>query len=159
MTNHQTQIIYQQISVITQSLTILNSYYHWTGKHLIDTNGTDKEIAARLFHADFPVLSHTNADDPIFNYGNQMALSLWEIDWDELIKLPSRKSAEPIEQAERDRIIKNCQEQGICNYQVVRISTKGQRFFIPDGILWNLLDEHQQLCGQAATFSTWEMLN
>jgi MEKHLA domain len=159
MTTNYNLPIYQQESVIKQSLIIIKSYRHWTGKDLIDTSGTDQEIAERLFKAHFPVLSHTNVADPIFNYGNKIALELWELDWTEFTQLPSRKSAEPIEQTERDRILKTCKEKGICNWSGVRISSTGKRYLISNGLLWNLLDENQQFCGQSATYYPWENLN
>ncbi len=41
------------------------------------------------------VASNSNDADRIFTYVNQMALRLFELDWDTLMTTPSRKSAEP----------------------------------------------------------------
>lgn len=46
----------------------------------------------------------------------------------------------------------------IRNYRGIRISSTGQRFWIEDVILWDVLDENYQRCGQAATFSDWKLV-
>ncbi|MEI2783150.1 MAG: MEKHLA domain-containing protein [Candidatus Competibacter sp.] len=40
----------------------------------------------------------------------------------------------------------------------MRISKSGRRFRIRDALLWNLLDETGQPCGQAALFGDWQFL-
>ena len=158
MTN-ESQLIWQQPEVITQSQRIINSFYHWFKKDLIDTTGTDLEISERLFKADFFVASHTNQPEPIFNYGNNLALQVWEVNWETLIKLPSRYTAEQIVQEKRDRILQSCKNNGFSTWEGVRISSTGKRYLITNGLLWNLLDENNQFCGQAATFNQWKLLD
>ena len=115
--------------------------------------------ARQLFEAPFVVVSHGTQPDPIFNYGNQTALRLWELDWPQFTQLPSRCSAEPLAQADRDRLLQQAKAQGfINNYAGVRISSTGKRFRIQNVILWDVLDEAGTCCGQAATFDRWEML-
>ena len=46
-----------------------------------------------------------NEADPVFCYANRTAQRLWGLTWDEFIRLPSRHSAEPLVQAERDRLL------------------------------------------------------
>lgn len=149
---------WKQADVIVQSKRILSSFKHWTGKRLLEIEVTSEELAEALFMAPFPVASHGTEADPIYNYGNRLALELWQLDWDNFIKMPSRNSAERLEQTERQRLLKETQAKGICNWQGVRISSKGQRFFVRDGLIWNLLDEQNQICGQAATYSQWEFI-
>ncbi len=158
MTN-ESQLIWQKPEVITQSLRIINSFSHWFKKDLINTNGTDLEIAERLFKADVAVLSHTNQQEPIYNYGNGLALQFWELNWESLIKLPSRSTAEAIVQKERDRILQSCKNNGFSTWEGVRISSTGKRYLITNGLLWNLLDENNQFCGQAATYNQWKLLD
>jgi hypothetical protein len=43
-------------------------------------------------------------------------------------------------------------------YGGVRISKSGRRFRVENSIVWNLLDEQDRYCGQAATFSRWTYL-
>ncbi len=115
--------------------------------------------AKALFESPAVILSHGLQDDPIFNYGNRAALDLFEMDWDSLTQLPSRKSAEPLNRAERDRLLEAVASKGfIDDYSGVRISSSGRRFLIPKAIVWNLVDADGKLHGQAATFSQWEYL-
>jgi MEKHLA domain len=84
---------------------LLDSFTHWTGRSLSDPNLPLMEQARRLFYAPFVVLSHNTAADPILNYANQAGLTLFALAWEELITLPSRRTAEPNEQAERARLL------------------------------------------------------
>jgi hypothetical protein len=152
-----TALPWQQPAVIEHSQRLLTSFHHWTGQVLINT--APESLAQRLFEADFVVVSHGTQADPIFNYGNQAALDLWEFDWDSFTQLPSRRSAEPVSQADRDRLLATAQSQGYSrDYRGIRISRSGRRFWIEDVVLWTVLDERQQPCGQAATFSSWRFV-
>lgn len=151
--------IWQQPAVIQQSKLILNSFQHWFGTSLLPTGTDDAEQACHLFEAAFPVFSHNVAPDPIYNYANRMALSLWEVNWEQLLQLPSRYSAEPVAQADRIQLLAETMQRGYRrNAQGVRISATGKRYQIYDFVVWNLQDEQQQFCGQAATFSQWRLL-
>jgi len=105
------------------------------------------------------VASHGREQDPILNYGNQIALDLWQMNWQDFITTPSRLTAEPINQEERQKILSKVTQDGfIDNYQGVRISSTGRRFAIEKAIIWNLVDGDNRPCGQAATFSHWSFL-
>jgi len=61
-----------------------------------------------------------------------------------------------VERKEREQMLAQAKDQGyISNYRGIRISSKGERFLIEDGMIWNVLDEEQRPCGQAATFNHW----
>ena len=157
--SYNPQVLWQQEAVILHSLRLLHSFQHWTGYALIDTNAPPLLVAQRLFEADFVVASHGTEADPIFNYGNSKALELWQLDWEAFTSLPSRCSAEPVAQSERSHKLAGVKNKGyISNFRGIRISSKGNRFCIEDGIIWNILDEEQRLCGQAATFSRWSAI-
>lgn len=135
---------------------LLNSFRRWTGRDLIARFGSKQGEAEALFGAPFVVVSHGTEPDPILNYGNQAALRLWEMDWDRFIRTPSRMTAEPVHQEERRRILAVAQERGyVEGYRGIRISATGRRFLVTDAILWNVLDDHDRLVGQAAMFRTW----
>ena len=120
---------------------------------------TKADLAEQLFYAPFVLLSHNTNQDPIFNYANQQALDLFELDWGKLITLPSRYSAETLHQSERDKLIAQVNAEGfIENYQGVRISSTGKRFKIKKAIVWNLYDDDAIYYGQAACFSQWNFL-
>jgi hypothetical protein len=116
-------------------------------------------LAERLFYAPFVLLSHNTASDPIFNYANAQGLQLFELSWQQLIALPSRASAETINQATREKLMEKVTTQGfITHYHGVRISKTGKRFEIRNAIIWNLTDSSGVYQGQAAYFSDWTFL-
>lgn len=117
-------------------------------------------LAECLYHAPFVLLSHNTEADPIFNYANVQGLKLFEFSWQELITLPSRASAEAINQTARDKIMAQVTAQGfMTGYRGVRISKTGKRFAINNAIIWNLTDTAGVYQGQAACFSDWLFLN
>jgi hypothetical protein len=153
------QFPWRHPATIQHTQRLLTSFHHWTGFSLLDCPGTPETLAQKLFEAPFVVVSHGTQSNPILNYGNQTALNLWEMDWQQFTQTPSRLTAEPIEQADRDRLLQRAREKGyIDDYEGVRISRTGQRFYIRNVILWGVLDEVGNPCGQAATFNQWEML-
>ena len=154
-----TDIIWQHPAWIAQTQLILDSFANLLGRELIDRSGSELEQSQRLYEANFVVVSHNTADDPILNYGNQAALNLWETDRETLLSMPSRKTAEPVHRDERAELLRRVTEDGyIDDYQGIRISATGKRFRIDQAIVWNLTDNSGQPAGQAATFSEWEML-
>ncbi|MEH1818373.1 MAG: MEKHLA domain-containing protein [Nostoc sp.] len=150
---------WQQEAIILHSQYLINSFQHWTRNCLLDANTSEFETAEALFEAPFVLVSHGTEPDPIFNYGNRKALELWELSWEEFTRMPSRKSAEEVVQEERDRLLSEAATKGfINNYSGIRTSSTGKRFYIEDTILWNILDEQNQHCGQAAFFSNWKFI-
>jgi hypothetical protein len=138
---------------------LISSYLYWTGKDLVPAAASAAERARRLFHAPFIVLSHNTDPDPVLNYANQAALTLFELKWEELIRLPSRRTAEPDEQVEREKLLAAVARRGyIDNYWGVRVTSTGRRFMIERATVWNLLDEAGGCYGQAAMFSDWKQL-
>ncbi len=153
------QEIWQQQQIITWSQILLDSFSHLFSSELIARNGTPIEQAKSLFFAPFVVVSHGTEADPILNYGNKIALELWEMNWSDFTQTPSRLTAEPINREERQKMLQQAAKKGyIDNYSGIRISSTGQRFLINQGTIWNLSDQHNNNCGQAATFSQWKMI-
>lgn len=135
------------------------SYRHWLGRDFLNPRLNASEAARFLFAAPFAVLSHDTAKEPIFNYANQTALNLFGMDWESLTRLPSRISAEPVNQAERAKLLETVAAQGyIDHYQGIRIGRHGRRFRIDQAVVWNLLDASGIYRGQAALFHGWEFL-
>lgn len=146
-------------SVIRWNKLLLDSFRRWLGRDLIERKGSPEEQAKALYHAPFVVVAHGMEADPILNYGNKIALGLWELDWERFIKTPSRLTAEPVDQAERARMLAQAQEKGfIDDYKGVRISGTGKRFLVEQAIVWNVVGAEGEQVGQAATFSHWRFL-
>ncbi len=145
--------------LLKHALLLKKSYHRLLLKDLIPDNLSDKKFAKQLFDAPFAVASHDTSSDPIFNYANLKALELFELNWEELILLPSRFSAEPVNQAERERLLSKVTKRGyIDHYEGVRISTTGNRFMIKNAVVWNLNDDQGIYKGQAACFGEWEFI-
>ncbi len=136
-----------------------SSYLHWTGKPNFDEGISHENAVEALFLAPFAVLSHGIGVDPIFNYGNQRALDLFEMSWEEFTVLPSRLSAETVNQKERAKLLEAVTTNGyINNYSGIRIAKSGRRFIIRDATVWNLMTPDGQHYGQAALIRDWEHL-
>jgi hypothetical protein len=81
---------------------------------------------------------------------------LFEVEWRELVTLPSRLSAEPVSQMERARLLEQVTARGfIDDYSGVRIS---RRFLIRRATVWNLIDQTGTYQGQGAMFRDWQRL-
>ncbi|AYG69216.1 MULTISPECIES: MEKHLA domain-containing protein [unclassified Rhizobium] len=107
--------------------------------------------------APFVVVAHNTDADPRFVYANKAAQNCFEYPWDEFVTLPSRLSAELPDRAERQRLLDAVTSNGfISDYRGLRIAKSGRRFWIEDGIVWQLVDRDGNLRGQAATFSKWK---
>jgi len=147
-------------SIVHWSQLLLTSFHRWTGRDLLGREGTPEEQARRLFHVPSVVVSHGTEDDPLLNYGNQAALELWDMTWEQLIGRPSRQTAEPMDRTERARLLRMVEVQGFFDgYRGVRISATGRRFLVEAALVWNILDEQGRRVGQAATFDRWTRLD
>lgn len=145
--------------VIEWTQYLLDNYAHLVKQKLITREGTMQEQAKRLFTIPFIVASHGQQDDPILNYGNQAALELWEMDWEQFTQTPSRLTAEPMNREERARMLDQAKTHGyISDYRGVRISSSGKRFLVERATVWNIKKPDGTPLGQAATFSNWTFL-
>ncbi|MBI3828942.1 MAG: MEKHLA domain-containing protein [Planctomycetes bacterium] len=146
-------------AAIAQSTRILASYRRWLGRDLLPPAASAEESVRALFEAPFVVLAHGTEADPILNYGNRVALELWETDWAALTRMPSRLTAEPALREDRAMLLADVLTKGFSEgYKGVRVSRTGKRFRIERATVWNLLDENGKPAGQAATFNAWVLL-
>lgn len=137
---------------------LMQSYARLFAVPLVTVAEEDSSVQA-LLQAPFALVSHNTASEPVFNYANAKALELFEFSWDEFTRLPSRLSAEPMNQAAREALLAGVREQGfIRDYQGIRLSKTGRRFQINNAVVWNLLDQDSVYCGQAACFNAWDFL-
>jgi hypothetical protein len=135
---------------------LLNSHVRHTGRELLARSGDPEDEAQRLFAAPFVVVSHDNGADPVLNYGNRIALELWELTWEKFTRLRSRLTAEADLQAARQQILEQVAQYGFVDgYSGIRISASGRRFRIHDATIWEVHDQNGTRVGQAATFRHW----
>lgn len=118
------------------------------------------DFAQAIYEAPFVVVSHGPQTDPIFNYGNLAAQRLFELSWEQLVRLPSRLSAEAPNREERAQLLEAVSRQGFARgYEGIRISQGGRRFLIQDVTVWNLSNEQGGYEGQGALYSRWQFLD
>lgn len=148
--------VWRSPELVAHARKILRSFREIVGKDLMPAGDDDIGNAQRLFEAPFVVLSHGTQADPVLNYGNALALQLWEMPFEQFTTTPSRLTAEPMLREDRQRLLETAARKGfIDDYAGVRISATGRRFHIRDVILWNVSDEGGCILGQAATFDKW----
>jgi hypothetical protein len=113
--------------------------------------------AAWLYaRAPFALLAHDGGADPRFIYANRTAQACFEYPWDAIVGLPSRLSAEAPERAARQRLLDAVARDGFATgYRGVRIARSGRRFWIEDGVVWQLRRPDGSVAGQAAVFAAW----
>lgn len=131
---------------------LIGSYHRLTGHSLIPEDLPVETVASWLYElAPFGLLAHNTASDPVFIYGNRVAQQLFEYEWDELVGLPSRLSAEAPDRNQRERFLEEVHRQGfITGYRGIRISKSGKRFWIENATVWQLTDAQGKYYGQAA---------
>jgi len=126
---------------------------------IVDPSLSLEEQAKQAFHSKYVLLAHNAFNDPIFNYANQTALSLFEMSWEEFTNMPSKYSAESDERGQREKFIAEVEAKGYSkDYSGIRISKTGRRFEIKNVILWNVYDSENNRIGQAALFDEYSYL-
>ena len=151
--------LWQSEKVSAHTACLARSLKHFTGRELFSGASHTLDLAEKVFEAPFVLVSHGTEADPVLNYGNRTALTLWEMTWDELTRTPSRLTAEAPNREERARLLAAVTSHGfIDDYSGVRISKTGRRFRIHRATVWNLVTEAGQPCGQAAMFDAWEFV-
>jgi hypothetical protein len=159
MTSDGSYEVWQAPEVVRWCQLLQDSYRHWTGRELLERTGSPEEQARALFMAPVVVVSHGTEPDPILNYGNRLAMELFEMDWAQLTRMPSRLTAEPVDQAERERMLALAAARGyLDDYKGVRISATGRRFLVENCLVWTVVDQASKPHGQAATFARWSNL-
>lgn len=132
---------------------LTGSYARLVGAPLVPPG---KDASWLYREAPFVVLAHGTDPDPLFIYANKCAQACFEYSWDEFLALPSRLSAEPIDRAERQRLLDQVARTGfLSGYRGIRVAKSGRRFLIEDGAVWELIDHAGTRHGQAATFRSW----
>ena len=133
---------------------VAESYHRLTGRELPRAPADDLPTA--LWLAPAAIVAHGTEPDPVFFYGNRLALELFGMDFAAFTRLPSRFSAEPLLREERARLLERVTRDGfIDDYSGIRIAASGRRFRIERATVWNLVDAAGMRHGQAAMFAHW----
>ncbi len=132
---------------------IATSHRRLIGRALVPSAADPAEA---LWQAPQAIVAHGTEADPQFFFGNRMALDRFEIGLEQFAGMPSRLSAEAMHRTERQALLERVARHGfIDDYSGVRVSATGRRFRVEQATVWNLIDEHGAIHGQAATFSRW----
>ena len=139
---------------------LMTSYQHWTGESLLSENklADTKDAVQALMYAPFAIASHQAGDDPMFDYANHQAMSLFKMLPEEMIGLPSRYSAEPMLREARADFLHQAATHGFVeNYSDVRIAKDGSRFLIEQATVWNVIEvvSPKKVLGQAVIIKAW----
>jgi hypothetical protein len=146
--------------LVTHCDRLVESFRRWTGRELLAVSPATTDVAQRLFDAPFVLLSHGTETDPILNYGNRMALVLWETTWERFTRMPSRFTAEPQARDERARALADVTSRGyVDDYGGIRMTVNGRRFLIERAVVWSVVDRAGRDWGQAARFDRWTYLD
>jgi MEKHLA domain len=79
--------------------------------------------------------------------------------WAELIQMPSKETAKPIDRQARSVFMEQVRSQNyVSGYSGIRISKTGTEFKILDGTVWNVFTSDGNLDGQAAWFKSSESI-
>ena len=136
---------------------IAASYRRLTGRELVPAVG---DSAQALWDAPRVILAHGTEPDPIFFFGNRAALERFGMTLEAFVAMPSRLSAEPLHQGERQALLDRVIRHGfIDDYSGNRIAADGRRFRVEDASVWNLIDAGGVVHGQGATFDRWTDLD
>ncbi len=133
---------------------LVESYRRLTGQPLLaDVPADAAALATAVWEAPFAIVAHGTEADPLFFYGNRYALHCFEMTFADFARLPSRLSAEPVNQQARERALRQVAAQGyVDGYAGMRIASSGRRFMIEQCTIWNLTDDAGTAHGQAACF-------
>ena len=144
---------------VNHALLLCSSYKRWMGNPLLPETRKSSNLIRALFDAPFVLVAHGTETDSIFNFGNRAALALFEIGWEQFIRLPSRESADQDNKEDRARLMARVHEEGFASdCKGVRVTATGRRFLITGATVWNVVDDKGRYHGQAAMFSDWSYL-
>lgn len=148
---------------------IARSYKQFTNKDLSNIDDLDSVIAA---HSNIKNLikkiSENNSivnecfdlsADPIFIYGNNAALKLWELSFEEFTKFSSRNTANLDQQSSRNSLLQEVLDKGfIENYSGIRVSKSGKKFMIENAMVFQVYDLQDHNIAQAVLFANWKYI-
>ncbi|MFB7502800.1 MULTISPECIES: MEKHLA domain-containing protein [Streptomyces] len=137
---------------------LLSSHLRLVGEPLCPARWETERDAARWLYerAPFGLLAHDGCADPRFVYANRTAQQRFGYTWDEFVGMPSRLSARPDGQEDRDAFVRAVTAgHWATGYRGIRVGKDGRPFWIEDVTMWDLMDAQGRVHGQAAVFRAW----
>jgi hypothetical protein len=136
------------------------SFAYVTGRDLFAEAGLDPAAPGEAAWAgNFALLTHRGDADAMLNYGNRFALDLWECDWEQFIRTPSRATAPADDVEERSAMMAKVARTGfVSGYEGRRISRSGRLFLIRNVTVWQLREPSGDSFGVAAFFRDFRFL-
>lgn len=111
------------------------------------------DLGRAVWDGNFALLTHDTS--AILTYGNRFALDLWEMDWETLVRTPSRLTAPEEDRAARAVIMAQVERGGFTrSYTGRRVSRSGQFFLIENATVFTLTDEKGSGFGTGAFFKS-----
>lgn len=136
---------------------IAESFRRLTGRPLLADGAADPKS---LWAAPLAIVAHGTEADPVFFFGNRLALTLFAMTPRAFAAMPSRLSAEEALREARAQFMARVTRHGfVDDYAGVRIAADGRRFRIQNATVWNLVDGDGHRHGQAAAFADWRYLD
>ena len=134
------------------------SFARVTGGDLVAEAGLDPaRLGQSAWEGDFALLCHS--PDAILTYANRFALTLWEMDWETMLRTPSLQTAPPEDRAERAAVLAGVERNGFTrDYAGRRVSRSGRLFLIERATVWRLKDEKGAGFGTGAFFRDFRYL-
>jgi hypothetical protein len=150
--------MWQSPLIVEHSALLIQSYEDICGKKF-PISSINGNFSRDLYESDYVLVSHGTEKDPVFNYANLAAQSLWKMNWETFTQMPSRLSAKNDKVTTRAIALQNALAKGyVFDYEGIRVDALGREFYIQHVILWNLMDKSGTFKGQAAMFNRWEYL-
>lgn len=137
---------------------LLSSHLRLVGEPLCPAVRDIGRDAGRWLYeqAPFGLLAHDTSADPRFVYANSTAQDCFGYSWDEFVGLPSRLSACPDGQEDREAFVRAVTAHHFATgYRGIRVGKSGRPFWIEDVTMWDLMDTSGRIHGQAAVLRSW----
>ncbi len=137
---------------------VVAAFARVTGGDLVAEAGLDPAALGRsAWEGRFALLTHDTS--AVLNYGNRFGLDLWEMDWETMIRTPSRETASEGDRAARAVLMAEVERNGFTRaYSGRRVSRTGRFFLIENATVFTLRDEKGAGFGTGAFFKTVKYL-
>lgn len=133
---------------------VVEAFARVTGGDLVAEAGLDPaQLGKSAWEGQFALLTHDTS--AILTYANRFALELWEMDWETLVRTPSRQTAPEEDRAARAVIMAEVERSGFTRaYSGRRVSRTGRLFRIENATVFTLRDEKGAGFGTGAFFKS-----